>query len=214
MKKPFLSLLMLFASLHCFAQHEVGTLSFIPKIGINLANVTGNDVYYLKDGIGDKLLKPQYRIGVMAGIESEYQMSSALSLSIGALYSLQGNKYEDIEYQKNYSVALHYVNVPVILNFYVVKGLALKAGLQAGYAFYKKESFDQLVGSNWSTYSTSGSIYKNFDVAVPVGISYDFDKLRVDLRYNYGLTSISKLNGMPSIKNHVFQLSVGYVLGK
>lgn len=214
MKKLLLSLVLLAGWLHGFAQHEVGTLTFIPKVGINLANVTGNDVYYMKDGIGDKLLKPQYRIGLMAGMEGEYQMSSALSLSAGALYSLQGNKYEDIDCQKNYSVALHYVNVPVMLNYYVVKGLALKAGLQAGYAFYKKESFDQLMGGSWSSYSTSGTIYKNFDVAVPVGISYDFDKWRVDLRYNYGLTSISKLNGMPSVSNRVFQLSVGYMLGK
>lgn len=214
MKKLLLSLVLLAGWLHGFAQHEVATLTFIPKVGINLSNIAGNDVYYLKDGIGDKLLKPQYRIGFMAGIEGEYQVSRALSLSASALYSLQGNKYEDIDCQKNYSVALHYASVPLMLNYYVVKGLALKAGLQAGYAFYKKESFDQLMGSSWSSYSTSGTIYKNLDVAVPVGMAYDLNAWRLELRYTHGLTGISKLHGMPSVSNRVFQLSLGYVLGR
>ena len=214
MKKVLLSLAMLAASLHGFAQHEVGSLTFIPKLGVNLATVQGDDVYYMKDGKGDLLLKPKSRIGVVAGIEGEYQLSNPLALSVGVLYSLQGMKYDDIDYQKNYTGTFHNVNVPVLLNFYVLKGLALKAGLQAGYAINKKESYDQLIGNTWGSYSTSGSIYQAFDLSVPVGVSYDFDKLRVDLRYNYGLTSISKLDGLAAMHHRVVQLSLGYCLGK
>lgn len=212
MKRLLFSLAMLAASLHGFAQHEVGTLTFIPKIGVNLATVTGDDVIYLKDGIGDKVLSPKYRFGVVAGMEGEYQLSKPFSLSVSALYSLQGHQYDDIDFQKNYSTQFHAINVPVMLNFYFLKGLAVKAGVQAGYAFYKKELFDQLIGSSWKSYSTSGATYKEFDISVPVGLSYDIDKLRLDLRYNYGLTSISKLKGMPSVCNRVIQFSVGYAL--
>ena len=216
MRKLLLSLAMLVASLHGFAQHEVGSLTFMPKVGVNLATIAGDDMYdhWEKDGTDIQLLKSKYRIGVVAGIEGEYQMSAPLSLSVGVLYSMQGNKYDDIEYQKNYSSTLHAVNVPVLLNFYVLKGLALKAGLQAGYAFYKKTSYDSLIDGTWQNYSSSGTIYNSFDIAVPVGLSYDFDKWRVDLRYNYGLTSISKLDGMPAVHNRVIQLSLGYRLGK
>ena len=207
---------MLVTSLHGFAQHEVGKLTFMPKVGVNLATIAGDDMYYHweKEGTDLQLLKSKYRIGVVAGFEGEYQMSKPLGLSVGVLYSLQGNTYDDIEYMKNYSSTFHSVNVPVLLNFYVLKGLALKAGLQAGYAFYKKTSYDTLIDGKWLNSSTSGSIYKPFDISVPVGLSYDFDKWRVDVRYNYGLTSISKLDGMPAVHNRVFQLSVGYCLGK
>lgn len=216
MKKLFFSIAMLAASLHGFAQHEVGTLTFMPKVGVNLATLAGDDTYYHweKEGSDLQLLKSKYRIGVVAGIEGEYQMSSPLSLSVGVLYSLQGNKYDDIDFQRNYSSTIHAVNVPVLLNFYVLKGLALKAGLQAGYAFYKKTSYDSLIDGAWLSSSTSASIYKPFDISVPVGLSYDFSKWRVDLRYNYGLTSISKLEGLPAVHNRVIQLSFGYRLGK
>ena len=212
MKRLFLSLAVLACSLHGFAQQEVGSLTFIPKLGINLSTVTGSDVYYMKDGLNDQVLKPKYRVGVVAGIEGEYQLNKPLSLSVSALYSLQGHKYDDIDFQRNYNVTFHTINVPVMLNFYIVKGLAVKAGLQAGYAFYKKESYDQLIGNSWSSYSTSGTIYKNFDLGVPVGLSYDIDRLRLDLRYNYGLTSLSKLNGMAAVSNRVIQFSIGYAL--
>lgn len=216
MKKLLFSIAMLAASLHGFAQHEVGTLTFMPKVGVNLATLAGDDTYYHweKEGSDLQLLKSKYRIGVVAGIEGEYQMSSPLSLSVGVLYSLQGNKYDDIDFQRNYSSTIHTVNVPVLLNFYVLKGLALKAGLQAGYAFYKKTSYDSLIDGAWLSSSTSASIYKPFDISVPVGLSYDFSKWRVDLRYNYGLTSISKLEGLPAVHNRVIQLSFGYRLGK
>ena len=216
MKKLLLSLTMLAASLHGFAQQEVGKLTIMPKLGVNLATLEGDDVYYhwKESGTDLQLLKSKYRIGVVAGFEGEYQMSNPLSLSVGVLYSMQGNKYDDIEYQKNYSSTFHCVNVPVLLNFYVLKGLALKAGLQAGYAFYKKTSYDSLIDGAWLSSSTSASIYKPFDISVPVGLSYDFDKCRVDLRYNYGLTSITKLDGMPAVHNRVIQLSFGYRLGK
>lgn len=217
MKKILLFLAMLAISLHGFAQQEVGSFTIMPKVGVNLATIDGDDMYYHweSEGTDMQLLKSKYRIGVVAGFEGEYQMSKPLSLSVGALYSLQGNTYDDIEFQRNFSSTFHCVNVPILLNFYVIKGLALKAGLQAGYAFYKKTSFESQIDNGvWYSSSTSASIYKPFDISVPVGLSYDFDKLRVDVRYNYGLTSISKLDGMPAIHNRVIQLSFGYCLGK
>ena len=62
------------------------------------------------------------------------------------------------------------------------------------------------------TRKSRGTIYKNFDLGVPVGLSYDIDRLRLDLRYNYGLTSLSKLSGMAAVSNRVIQFSIGYAL--
>jgi hypothetical protein len=213
MKKTVLFMAMVAASLHGFAQHEVGKLTFIPKVGVNLSTVQGDEVYYLKDGVGTTKLEPQWRIGMNAGIEGEYQMSKQIALSAGVVYSLQGMKYGDIEYQRNYTSTFPTVHVPLLLNFYVVKGLAVKAGLQAGYTIKKGESYElQEGGGRWVSYKSSGSIYKEFDVSVPVGVSYDIERLRLELRYNHGLTSISDLKGLPSTHHRVFQFSVGYSL--
>ena len=221
MKKFLLSAAMLLASVHGFAQHEVGKLTFMPKVGINLATIGGDVYYHWVEGVSDaQKMEQTYRIGAVAGIEGEYQLSQPMSLSVGLLYSLQGNKYKDIEFQKGFTSTFHEVCVPVLLNYYVVKGLAVKAGLQAGYAFNKKQSYESLIADAshpngvWLKSSTSGSVYKPFDIAVPVGISYDFDQWRVDLRYNFGLTSISKLDGMAATHHRVIQLSLGYQLGK
>ena len=213
MKKLLLFAVMLLASAHGFAQYEAGTMTWIPKLGVNLSKMGDGDVFYKGDGVGDQLMKPKFTIGVVAGIEGEYHMSSLLGLSAGVLYSMQGTAYDDVDMQKDYSVAFHCVNVPVLLNFHIVGGLALKAGIQASYAFYKKESFKENLGG-WKEFSTSGSGYGNFDLSVPVGISYDFDKIRVDLRYNYGLLDLAKRDYMDPIHSRVFQLSVGYCLGK
>ena len=132
MKKFLLFIAVVASSMAVNAQNEVGKLSFMPKVGVNLSTLAGEDQYYVNDKLESK-----NRIGVVAGIEGEYQMSKPLSLTVGVLYSLQGNKYDDVTYRKDYTSTFHGVNVPVMLNFYIVKGLAVKAGLQAGYAFYK-----------------------------------------------------------------------------
>lgn len=189
------------------AQGEVGKLTFMPKVGVNISTLAGEDQYYVNDKLESK-----NRIGVVAGIEGEYQMSDLLGLSVGVLYSLQGNKYSDVTYRKNYTSTFHGINVPVMLNCYIVKGLAVKAGLQAGYAINKRESYDLYVDKAWGSFASSGSIFNSFDIGVPVGLSYDFDNIRLDVRYNYGLTSISKLDGMPAAHHRVIQVSLGYRL--
>jgi hypothetical protein len=47
-------------------------------------------------------------------------------------------------------------------------------------------------------------------IDLPIGISYEFDKFMIDARYNLGLSKINKGSG--SIRNSVFQISVGYKL--
>lgn len=208
MRKAIFTLTLLLASLQGFAQKEVGKLTFIPKVGVNLATIAGSDIYYH----GNTELKPTMRVGVAAGIDGDYQFSESMSLSVGLLYSLQGHGYDDIERQKNYSATLHYVNVPIMLNYYIFKGLAVKAGLQPGYAFYKKLGYDQYFDNSWRSYTSSGTTYNSFDFGIPVGISYDFDKWRLDARYNFGLLNLNKLDEGGKYSNRVIQVTVGYCL--
>ena len=208
MKKRLFALILALATLQGFAQKEAGKLTFIPKVGVNLATVSGDPTF---EATGEELT-PKMRIGVAAGIDAEYQLSEPLSLSFGLLYSLQGHGYDDAKRQKDYMATLHYVNVPIMLNYYIFKGLAVKAGLQPGYAFYKKVGYDLNFENSWKSYTSSGTNYSSFDFGIPVGISYDFDKLRVDARYNFGLLNLNKSDTGGKYSNRVIQITVGYCL--
>jgi hypothetical protein len=75
-------------------------------------------------------------------------------------------------------------------NFYVVEGLALKAGVQPGFVV-----------------SDDTEIAESFDFSVPVGISYEYANFQLDARYNIGCTKVFK--GTDE-KNCVFQVTLGY----
>ena len=49
----------------------------------------------------------------------------------------------------------------------------------------------------------------SFDISIPAGISYDFSRLVLDARYNFGLLKIFDDDYLDS-KNLTFQLAIGY----
>lgn len=106
-----------------FAQWREGSLTIQPKIGLNVANVS--------DGDGS-----DNRIGLALSAEFEYRLSPVFSLSAGALYSMQGCKGV-VEYDEGNSgeltAKLDYINIPILANVYVAKGLAVKLGVQPGF---------------------------------------------------------------------------------
>ena len=118
------------------------------------------------------------------------------SISAGALYSMQGAK-DDGETAK-----LDYINVPILANVYVAKGLAVKLGIQPGFNVNSK-----LSGSEGSFSYSSSFDAKTIDFSIPVGISYEYNNFVVDGRYNFGVTKI--IDGSDS-KNSVFQITLGY----
>ena len=164
MKKIVLAAVMLLSSVSMFAQHEVGTLTIQPKVGLNVSNVTKTH--------GDT------RFGVAAGAEAEYQLGDIYSIAVGLLYSSQGNKQTvDLPVLGKASVtwAPSYLNIPVVANVYVVKNLAVKLGVQPGFCVAK----DKLKANT-------------FDLSIPVGLSYEYNNFVLDGRYNFGVTNIAK----------------------
>lgn len=187
MKKLILMAVMALATVSSFAQHAVGTFTIQPKVGLNLANVT--------DGDGD------IRVGAVAGAEFEYQISDIFSLSAGALYSMQGckNNIEGVDV----TTKLDYVNVPILANVYVTKGLAVKLGIQPGFNVTHKASVEK--GSTSASTDISG--VNSVDFSIPVGLSYEVNNFVIDARYNLG---VNKIADEADSKNSVFQFTLGY----
>lgn len=195
MKKIMLMAVVLLSSVAASAQHAVGSITLQPKVGMNVANLTEFD-------------NTDSRIGLAAGAELEYQVSDIFSLSAGALYSMQGAKYDQTILNQDIrtTTKLDYINVPIMANVYVVKGLAVKLGIQPGFNVNSKQTFSgkTVLGDIDKKYELDA---KSVDFSIPVGLSYEYNNVVLDARYNWGLTKV--FDGSDA-KNSVFQITLGY----
>ncbi len=222
MKKMMMMAAMMLMSIGAFAQNEVGQFSVKPTFGMNIATVTKTP---------DSKIRP----GINVGLEAEYGVTEKLGVSAGFFYSMQGVKGKNLNLGELYlddnadivggwafegdaTVKLDYINIPIMANYYVIPGLAIKAGIQPGFNVLKK------VYLNGKTYQASvqgGNVknidgtyklgkddgIKGFQFAIPVGASYEYKNFVLDARYNIYLTKAYKAGDG---RHSVFTISLGY----
>jgi hypothetical protein len=198
MKKFFLSALVFMGSMSLMAQSAPGTVTVQPKVGLNIANMTNSDG-------GDP------RIALVAGAELQYQISDMVGISGGLLYSMQGVKGS--EEGVTGTIKLDYINVPILANIYVAKGFAVKLGIQPGFMVSNKakvsaNGVSAEVGLEKAFEASGENVSLNkFDFSIPVGLSYEFNNVVVDARYNWGVNKVVK---EVDTRNSVFQITLGY----
>lgn len=191
MKKMFLAVAMMLASVATFAQNAAGQVTIQPKIGLNIANITDAD-------------DANARISLAAGAEFEYGVTKMFGVSAGLIYSMQGAKTTVEDYDYDCTMKLDYLNIPILANVYVAKGLAIKLGVQPG---FKLSSKLKVEGEGASVEGDLDEGVKGFDLSIPVGLSYQYQNFVLDARYNFGVTKI--IDDSDS-KNSVFQITLGY----
>lgn len=98
---------------------------------------------------------------------------------------------------------LDYINIPITANVYVVKGLAVKLGVQPGFKVGDVASGDAAHALNVALPGKA----KSFDLSIPVGVSYEYNNFQLDARYNWGVTKVYEGS---KVKNSVFQITLGY----
>ncbi|MGM9704691.1 MAG: porin family protein [Prevotella sp.] len=188
MKKFVLMAAMIFSSIATFAQGEVGSWRVQPKIGMNIATLTKAD-------------DSESRIGLAVGAEAEYQLTDIFSLTGGLMYSMQGCEWS--EGGATEKLKLDYINIPILANVYVVKGLAVKVGIQPAFKVNSKVEMSR--GDAEASDKVDG--VKGFEMSIPVGLSYEYKNFVLDGRYNFGVT---KVFDDADCKNSVFQITLGY----
>lgn len=198
MKTWIFTILALLTSVVTVAQRREGTFTVQPKVGLNVSTLTDAD-----KTIGDACF----------GLEGEYMITNIFSLSAGVMVSNQGGKYDKDGLR--YTADLDYANIPIMANVYVLPGLALKAGVQPGFRLkakmktddgtYDVDEFYKLVGM--LTPGEEPKINK-FDLAIPVGLSYEYENVVLDARYNLGLLKVENIG--PAYYNRVFEVTLGY----
>jgi len=193
---------------------SAGEMYIKPMVGATMSKIAGKDVE------GSK-----FRFGFTGGAEFGYQIADPFALTAGVVVAMQGSNYKDDQFVKDKKAKTTYLNVPILANFYVVRGLAIKAGIQPGFLLSAKDSGSEYLisakdsGSEyyenaWHSYEdTSKDGLNKFDLSIPVGLSYEFSDFVIDARYNIGLTKVMKdtdLIKAPSARNSVFMLTLGY----
>ena len=189
MKKIMMIAAMMVATLSANAQNEVGQWSLQPKAGINISKITGTGM--------------SSRVGFAGGLEAEYGVAKNFGITAGFLYSMQGGKYDmdgfkTLGIKDKFKFNFDYLNIPILAQYYITKGLAVKAGIQFGFVVRDKVKVEDREDAK----------LKKFDFSIPVGLSYEYKNIVLDARYNIGTTRVVKFaeNG----KNSVFEITLGY----
>ena len=182
MKKVILLVLAILISASGFSQEiDLGI-----KAGANFSSITD------AQGLSNKT-------GFLAGAFVGAKFGDKIGLQVDLLYSQQGAEFDTGSFD------LTYVNVPVVLKYYLFKGLNLQAGPQFG--FNIDDDITVVVNN-----VQEKAMAESFDLSGVVGIGFDLPLgIRVDCRYNFGLTEVIKSDtDTNSPKNTVISLSLGY----
>ena len=174
------------------AQKEIGTTTIYPRLGLNSSKFTNDGIV---DGQMEEYYSSKYRTSFTGGLELQHQLSDVFAGSIGVLYSRQGTDYERMADAK-LSIKTDNILVPVLLVATTRIGLNLKAGIQP----------------ELTVHSNANNYLNKVNLSIPVGISYEWNNIALDVRYNIGVTKIYKDESSSDKPSHgsTFLITLGY----
>jgi hypothetical protein len=199
MKKIIITLLFAGASLYSFGQTQ---FAIGIKGGPNFANIN------TQESAGENYkARTGFHLGAFALIKGQ-----KVGFQPEVLFSQQGSKFKysgSPDLKANFS----YVNVPLIVKLYTIAGINLQVGPQIGF----------LTSAKWEDYDENTKVvtehdikenFKSTDFSLALGVGWDLPLgLSIDGRYNLGLSDVNS-GGGESVKNQVWQFSIGYKLFK
>jgi len=131
------------------------------KGGLNIATIGGAD-------------EANALVGFQLGGFAEINVWKKLYIQPELLFSAQGAKYAYYG-QRDITVNLNYINIPVLAKYYITKEFSVEAGPQLGF----------LVSSN------NIENEKSVDAGFNLGAGYNFtDNFSVGIRYTIGLSNV------------------------
>lgn len=182
MKKVLLAVaLMLTVGIVANAQFKVGV-----KAGANIVGVNDSD--------------SKMRGGITAGVLGHIKLGEKWAIQPEVLFNMQGAKKNEAGVDQKWR--LNYIAVPVMAQFYVLKGLNVELGPQFGILLSSKTKFDG------STYSRKDAT-RNFELAIGGGAAYELPSIPIGFfgRYTFGITEISKTAQLGTdLRNYAIQI--------
>jgi len=169
MKKLFTHLFILFFGV-CTAQNfDAGLMG-----GFTTSQVSGDQL-----GGYDKL-------GARLGAYVSYPLQKKMNLQVEMQYIQKGSKKPFIKNSpQTYSFNLHYIEVPLTMNYQIKEGIYLEGGIGTAYLFAHKEQ------NEYGDINTDKP--NTFAVDLLIGAQYQFKKnVKLNLRFGKSLTPVRK----------------------
>ena len=198
MRKLFALLLLWLPVLQLSAWKEQGTTTIYPRVGFNLSKFSGDKIYTginTFDGVAGTI-PARFKVGFNVGAEAQHQFSNALAGSIGLLYSQQGTAFKKTsDTELDFKIKENNLIVPVMLVATTKYNIDLKLGLQP--EFRVSKAFDKVLNK--------------VSLSIPVGISYEYRNVVLDLRYNIGVSHVYKeQSSYDASRGQTVMLTLGY----
>jgi len=194
-------------------------ITFGPKVGLNLANVAGDDTEDAK-----------MKMGLQIGLVTDIAFSDAISLQTGLLFSQKGTKSELDFMDETYTMKtnINYLEIPINAVYGLDLGnnkLQLFAGPYVGIGLTGKissdmdgsEDMDIQFVNDYVDLDDDKAGLKRFDLGLNFGAGYKINNIQIQANYGLGLSNlIPDFDGEASddkISNSVIQFSVAYFFG-
>ena len=161
------------------------------------------------------------RVGYNIGAFGEYFLNEKISLQTELIYSLQGAKFEEIEFRESadspaivnsdLGVKEDYLLIPFLVK-YNIKGFNFFTGPQLGILISSETKNINLFNEGSVVSTSKNDAGSSIDFALAFGLGYNFEiGLFLDARYNLGLSNtIDADDATVKEKSRVFQFSLGY----
>jgi len=165
-------------------------------IGANFANVAGDDID-----------QTDSKFNFTAGLFAEFMLTDKVGIQPELVFSGQGYKFnadDGFGFVIEWKQKLTYVNVPILINYYVADNFYLQAGPYLGFLTNAELNVS---GSLGILGGDNKDAHQSTDFGMGIGAGFKVNKVNLGLRYQLGLSDI-----MPdtSIKNRVLNVAIGY----
>ncbi|WP_456103867.1 porin family protein [Prevotella sp.] len=182
-------------------EHTVWDIYIEPKIGFNVSQAIG--------------VQNRPKLGINAGINTEVFFTKKLAFDIELQYSYQGlsglhNQNNNLKTDGPYNLNIHYLNTNYLMRWYPWADLpwSFTTGLHTGYLISAKAK-----NENGESLNIRNNIYKS-DIALPIGISYEWKQWQVEARYNLSFKKLSKNSEekdlLRNAHNSMLEVTLGY----
>ena len=176
-----------------FAQAQFGATA-----GLNMANITGED------------MEADMKIGMHVGLSATFELSDAMTLKTGALYSTKG--MQDEEDGMKMSANLSYIEIPVNLSFAVSDQMSLMAGPYIGLLMGAEAEISGTGGLFDGTIDMKEDT-RSMDFGINVGAGFAVtDAISINAGYQMGLASLDP-DGDGDARNSNIHFGMTYSFG-
>lgn len=172
--------------------------TFGPKVGVNITKENYSSTYY----------STSHRVGLAAGIFTNYTFGKHFGIQAELIYSSEGTK--ESSPISNGVVTINRINIPLLFQYKHPKGIYIEAGPQIGLLQSAKGKYTT---GNYDFKTNTQSNLLSWCVGAGYQLNQLVQGLGAGIRYAKGFTPVNKGNvNATSITSSVFNISVFYAV--